>query len=153
MILLPYHRVARTFFQSVPVTSLAWGRSITDTGTTWGPTPLELELGFNDASGIGGTQVPTALSPNNGTFSFGTSVANNSDGWVQYSVSAVAPPGSEYAAVFAMFMDNGQVSTENTYFDNAVLEGPRGQIPEPSNLALLLLGFGVPLFFIRRHED
>ena len=122
--------------------------AITDTGTTWGPTPVDLQLSFNDSTGIGGTQTPTDLNPNNGSFNFGTSVANNANGWVQYSVSATAPAGSEYAMVYAMFMDNGQATTENMYFDNASLVA----IPEPATLALLSMGLAVPFYFIRRRK-
>jgi hypothetical protein len=125
--------------------------AITDTGTTWGPTPVDLQLSFNDVTGIGGTLTPTGLSPNNGSFNFGTAVANNANGWVEYSVSAVAPPTAAYAMVYAMFMDNGQVIPENMYFDNASLE--MTPIPEPSTLALLSLGLAVPFYFIRRRKS
>jgi len=120
--------------------------AITDTGTTWGPTPVDLQLSFNDSSVIGGTVTPTSPSANNGSFSFGTSVANNANGWVEYSVQATAPPTAAYAMVYAMFMDNGQTATENMYFDNASLI----MVPEPSTLALL--GLAVPCFFLLRRK-
>jgi hypothetical protein len=126
--------------------------AITDTGTTWGPTPVDLQLSFNDVTGIGGTVTPIGLSPNNGSFNYGTSVANTANGWVEYSVSAVAPAGAAYAMVYAMFMDYGQVTPENMYFDSASLLDVT-PIPEPSTLALLSLGLAVPFYFIRRRKS
>jgi hypothetical protein len=123
--------------------------AITDTGSTWGPTPVDLQLSFNDSSGTGGTQTPTGLSPNDGSFSFGTSVANTANGWTQYTVSAIAPAGSQYAMVYAMFMDNGQVATENMFFDNASLVAA----PEPTTLALAGLGGAAALSLIRRRKN
>jgi hypothetical protein len=121
--------------------------AITDTGSTWGPTPVDLQLSFNDATVIGGTSTPTGLDPKNGTFGFGTSVANNANGWVQYSTTAVAPANAAYAMVYFMFMDNGQTVAENMYFDNASLVQV---VPEPASLTLLGLGLAGALIWRRR---
>lgn len=122
--------------------------AITDTGSTWGPTPVDLQLSFDDSTVTNVIATPTGLSPNNGSFSFGTSVANNANGWVQYSVSAVAPAGSQYAQVYAMFMDDGQTLTENMYFDNAILTAP-----EPATLAIAGMGLVSSFFLIRRRKN
>jgi hypothetical protein len=125
--------------------------AITDTGSTWGPTPVDLQLSFGDGSldsngNPATTSTPTGISPNNGSFSFGTSVANNANQWVQYSVTATAPANTQYAIVYAMFMDNGQTAAENMYFDNASLV----VVPEPATAALL--GLAASFYFIRRRK-
>jgi Carbohydrate binding domain/PEP-CTERM motif len=131
--------------------------AITDTGSTWGPTPVDIQLSFGDGSvnpastppgAVATTATPVDLSPNNGSFNFGTSVANNANGWVQYTVSATAPAGSVYGIVYAMFMDNAQITTENMYFDNASLTAV---VPEPTILALL--GAGLTFGLLRRRNS
>jgi hypothetical protein len=124
--------------------------AITDTGSTWGPTPVDLQLSFNDSTVTNTIGTPTGLSPNNGSFNYGTSVANNANGWVQYSVSAVAPAGSKYALVYAMFMDDAQTTTENMYFDNGSLVQVT---PEPATLAIAGMGLVGSLFMIRRRKS
>jgi hypothetical protein len=111
---------------------------------------VDLQLSFNDSTGTGGTQTPIDQNPNNGSFNFGTSVANVVNGWAQYTVSATAPAGSQYAMVYAMFMDNGQVASENMFFDDASLTTPA---PEPTTLALAGLGGAAALSLIRRRKS
>jgi hypothetical protein len=126
---------------------------ITDTGTTYG-TPVDLSLEFTDSTvtnNIGVAAVPPQSANNNGFhLANGSPVINNANGWAQYSVTATAPTGAQYAIVYAMFMDNAQLTTENMYFDNAVL---LGAVPEPSTMALLSMGLAVPFYFIRRRKS
>ncbi|HKI69198.1 MAG TPA: PEP-CTERM sorting domain-containing protein, partial [Verrucomicrobiae bacterium] len=68
--------------------------------------------------------------------------------WQQYNITGTAPAGTVYAAPYIMFMDNGQTATDNVYFDNASMT----IVPEPSTLALLAMGMGLPFYFIRRRK-
>jgi len=122
--------------------------SITDTGTTWGPTPLDVELGWNDSTVT--NNISSGPAPS-GSFSYGTSVANNANGWTESTITGVAPVGAQYAIVYLMFMDDNQTTTENEYYDNAYLSGPPLEpIPEPSAMALVGMGLAIVPFFFRR---
>jgi hypothetical protein len=116
---------------------------LTDTGTSWGPNPVDLQLSFLDAN----------LTDLGGTGGWNTAPGFNS--WSLGSVSALAPVGAQYAVVYAMFMDDGQTTTENVYFDNASLIGPMDipPGPEPSTLALVGMGLVVSSCFIRKRKS
>jgi hypothetical protein len=120
--------------------------SITDTGSTWGPTPLDVELGWNDSTVT--NNISSGPAPS-GSFSYGTSVANNANGWKESTITGNAPAGAAYAIVYLMFMDDNQTTTENEYYDNAVLVAT----PEPSTMALVGMGLAVPFCFIRRRKS
>ncbi len=69
--------------------------------------------------------------------------------WYTGSVTATAPAGAAYVAPYLAFMMNGsQVSTVDLYWDSANLT----VVPEPSVLALLAMGAGLPLWFLRRQK-
>jgi len=123
---------------------------ITDTGTTYA-TPVDLNLQFNDSTVTNTLTLVTQSSGNNGFHaSNGSPVANNANVWQQYSVTAVAPAGSQYALVYLMFMDDAQTTTENMYFDNASLVQV---VPEPSSLAIAGMGLVSSFFLIRRRNS
>jgi hypothetical protein len=129
---------------------------LTDTGTTYG-TPVALQLGFGNFSGTSFVDLGSieAGAGNNVTWGFngpaahpdGSGAIPSLDTWYQGSVSATAPAGATDAVMYLFFMDNGQTTTENVYFDTTTLTSA----PEPSTLALLGMGLAAP-FFLRRRK-
>jgi hypothetical protein len=110
--------------------------ALTDTTITW-PTPVDWQLQFlNSALG------------NISTIETGWSAIASPNTWQQYSINGVAPAGTAFVSVYAMFMTSGaNATTENVYFDTASLT-----VPEPSTMALLSMGLAVPFYFIRRRK-
>jgi len=105
---------------------------MTDTSLTYS-TPVLLEIEFRDSS----------MNSQYDNIAFLT--APSSQTWYQGSVMGTAPAGSVYLVVYAMFMDNGQTTTEHVYFDDASIP----LIPEPSSLALVGAGLSVLFCFSR----
>ncbi len=104
-----------------------------------------VQLGFENAALSGANSVEN---PGN-TVGINAALPSTQNVWTQYSVSATAPAGCVNAIVYAMFQDNGStLATENLYFDNASIT----LVPEPTSLALLAMGLGLPFFFIRRRK-
>ncbi len=127
---------------------------LTDTGTSYG-TPVALQLGFGNFTGTAFNDLGSVEggAGNNVTWGFGGNPAMTDgsisaiDTWVSGSVTATAPAGATDAVAYLFFMDNGQTSVENVYFDNASLT----LAPEPSTLAILGMGMAAP-FFLRRRK-
>jgi hypothetical protein len=111
---------------------------MTDTGISLTTSaPIGLEMAFENSSGV---NIDTVGGQN-----FSAPVKNT---WYAGSVSGPAPVGAASVVVYALFMDNGQVTTEDVYFQNLSLTPL--PMPEPSCLALMALGFG--FFGLRRHQ-
>jgi len=72
--------------------------------------------------------------------------------WYTGTVTATAPAGAVYVAPYLAFMENGsQTGPDTLYWDNASLT--QVQVPEPSSLALLAMGLGIPFYFLRRRNS
>lgn len=109
-------------------------------------TPIALQLNFGNLVGnvwttVGGATATWGFGPVDGAIpSFDT--------WYQGSVSLAAPVGASEAEVYLFSMDYGQTAPDIAFFDNASLT-----VPEPSSLALVAMGLGLPFFFLRRRKS
>jgi len=104
-----------------------------------------VQLGF-ETSALGG--ISTVENPGNNVGISGA-LPSTQGVWTEYTVSATAPAGYTDAIVYAMFQDNATATAkEDLYLDNAVLS-----VPEPSTLALLGMGLGLPFYFWRRRNS
>jgi hypothetical protein len=110
-------------------------------------TPVALQVNFGNL--VGGTW--TTVAGASATWGFGPAPAGAVSAintWDLGSVSLWAPPGASEAEVYLFFMDNGQTTTDQMYFDNAALV----PTPEPTTLALAGLGGMSLLSLIRRRN-
>lgn len=127
--------------QSYTLSVEAW----TDTGFIW--VGGLVQLGF-ETPALGGAT--TVENPGN-TLGITANVPIGT--WTQYSVTATAPAGCSDAIVYLMSQDYNNITYnepiptgEEVFYDNAVLT----PTPEPSTLALLAMGLGMPFYFLRR---
>lgn len=110
--------------------------ALTDTGITWnGGSAVDLQIQFLNAN-----------MANISTLDGGWGLAPGLNSWTSQTISGLSPVGTQYVSTYIMFMDHGNLTVEEVYFDNADLTV---DIPEPSTLALLGIGLVIP-FFVRR---
>ena len=117
----------------------------TDTGFLW--IGGLVQLGFETPTLSGAN---TVENPGN-TLGITATVPINT--WTEYSVTATAPAGCTDAIVYLMCQDFDNINyttpipnAEEIFYDDAVLT----PTPEPSTLALLAMGLGMPFYFLRR---
>jgi hypothetical protein len=109
---------------------------MTTTAPSGSATPVLIQLSFFDSGALGlGAFGPWLATPAINT-------------WTSGSVTATAPAGTAYVGAYFMYMDNA-VQGNTMYFDNASLT----VVPEPSSLALLCMGLGIPFYFLRRRNS
>lgn len=136
------------------VTGITPGQSYTFTVQAWTDTGFQfqgclVQLGFEQAT-LGG--VSTVEAPG-GTFGIANTLSSLNT-WTQLSVTATAPAGYTDAIVYLMCQDYNNIdgnnaaitAPEEVFYDNATLTA----VPEPSTLALLAMGLGMPFYFLRR---
>lgn len=114
-------------------------------------TPVAIQLGFGNL--VGANWVADGPSY---TWGFGDNGSNDGsvaalDTWYNGSLTALAPDGATEAAVYLFYMDNGQTTVDQMYFDNASLTV--ASVPEPTTLALAGLGGVSLLSLIRRRKS
>jgi hypothetical protein len=114
-------------------------------------TPVALQIGFGNF--VGGVWTLVGASTTWGFGDGGSTHGNDPaiDTWYQGSVTATAPAGAADAQVYIFYMDNGQTTVDQLYFDNASLTATPA--PEPSTLALAGIGGAALLALIRRRKN
>jgi hypothetical protein len=118
---------------------------LTATGITLPGDSVALMLTFENSSWVNIGTVESGYGYANGGLHFSAPVENL---WYPGSVSGTAPAGAVSLVAYAMFMDNGQTTTEDVYFTGMnIMPMPA---PEPSAYGLVTVGLG--LFALRKRR-
>ena len=101
---------------------------------------------FSGANGAGSNLGTVATSPGNAQLSNLITSSSPTGTWLPLNETVTAPAGAASIAVYTLVLDANATSVA---FDDLVLN----QVPEPSSLALLGMGLGLPFFSLRRRNS
>ena len=102
---------------------------------------------FDGPDGTGNNLGTVQTSPGNALASSQITSSSSTGTWIALDTgTATAPTGTESLAVYTLVLDANATSV---YFDDLSLT----QVPEPSSLALLSMGLGLPFYFLRRKNS
>jgi hypothetical protein len=101
---------------------------------------------FSGANGTGSNLGTVETSAGNALASNKITSTSPTDTWIPFDTGlAEAPAGTASVAVYTLVLDANATSV---YFDDLSLVA----VPEPSSLALLSAGLGIPFYFWRRRN-
>jgi PEP-CTERM motif len=118
------------------------------TSALTGASEAEVQITFwSGADGTGNNLGTVETSPGNAFGSNPISSTSTMGTWIYLDTGTVeAPAGTESIAAYAIVLD---ANPSSAYFDNLDLT----QVPEPSSLALLGAGLGIPFYLRRRFKS
>jgi hypothetical protein len=102
---------------------------------------------FSGANGTGSNLGTVETSAGNALASNKITSSSPTDSWISLDTGiAEAPVGTQSVGVYTLVLDANATSV---YFDDLTLTA----VPEPSSLALLTAGLGLPFYFWRRRNS
>ena len=121
---------------------------LTDTGISLTSfNPVCLLLTFENSSWVNIGTVEYGYGYDSGGYNY---FAPAKDTWYEGSVSGTAPVGATSVVAYAFFIDDGQTTTENIYFQNMSLTPL--PTPEPTTSAVMVMGLIVSFALLGNHH-